>query len=236
MTTAGCDTPTSAWGLASSGNIAAPSSRPGVEVVGVSDVNQAAADERAEELGCPAFADHRAMFASTRPDVVVITTPHPFPRRRIPHRRRGSPAAPHPRSRPRRSSRLERPRQWLRPIGGSCHSAGGRNTILKTYGVRLLLWQRSEAGGDILMRSASSPNGAWRSPGRASGTASPSSTLTATHAERIAGATPAHPSAPDGSVPERNRLLRRIAMRSAAVLHETRLPASPDRPGGEVAR
>src|SRR4051812_17680361 len=50
----------------------------GVEVVGVSDVNQAAADERAEELGCPAFADHRALLASTRPDVVVITTPHPF--------------------------------------------------------------------------------------------------------------------------------------------------------------
>ena len=51
---------------------------PTVEVVGVSDVNQALAEERAEELGCPAFADHRAMIAATHPDVVVIMTPHPF--------------------------------------------------------------------------------------------------------------------------------------------------------------
>src|SRR4051794_29522004 len=50
----------------------------GVEVVGVSDVNRAAAEARAEELGCPAFTDHREMLARTRPDVVVITTPHPF--------------------------------------------------------------------------------------------------------------------------------------------------------------
>jgi predicted dehydrogenase len=53
-------------------------SLPTVEVVGVSDVNRAVADERAEELGCPAFSDHRELIASTRPDVVVITTPHPF--------------------------------------------------------------------------------------------------------------------------------------------------------------
>src|SRR6266542_4282863 len=53
-------------------------SLPTVEVVGVSDVNRAAADEQAEELGCPSFTDHRALIESTCPDVVVITTPHPF--------------------------------------------------------------------------------------------------------------------------------------------------------------
>src|ERR687885_73255 len=51
---------------------------PTVEVVGVADVNRALAEERAEELGCPAFDDYRALLAETRPDVVVIMTPHPF--------------------------------------------------------------------------------------------------------------------------------------------------------------
>jgi predicted dehydrogenase len=51
---------------------------PTVEVVGVADVNRALADERAEDLGCPAFDDYHALLAETCPDVVVIMTPHPF--------------------------------------------------------------------------------------------------------------------------------------------------------------
>jgi predicted dehydrogenase len=51
---------------------------PTVELVGVTDVNADLADQRAEELGCPAFADYRALLSQTRPDVVVIMTPHPF--------------------------------------------------------------------------------------------------------------------------------------------------------------
>ncbi|MCC6177657.1 MAG: Gfo/Idh/MocA family oxidoreductase [Chloroflexi bacterium] len=49
-----------------------------VEVVGVSDVNVSAGQARAAELGCPFFADYRRLFAETRPDVVVVMTPHPF--------------------------------------------------------------------------------------------------------------------------------------------------------------
>jgi predicted dehydrogenase len=51
---------------------------PTVELVGVTDVNAEHATQRAEELGCPAFADHRALLEATRPDVVIIMTPHPF--------------------------------------------------------------------------------------------------------------------------------------------------------------
>ena len=51
---------------------------PTAQVVGVTDVNRAVADQRAEELGCPAFADYQAMLVEARPDVVVIMTPHPF--------------------------------------------------------------------------------------------------------------------------------------------------------------
>jgi predicted dehydrogenase len=51
---------------------------PTVQMVGVTDVDQPVAEQRAEELGCPAFADYRAMLAEARPDVVVIMTPHPF--------------------------------------------------------------------------------------------------------------------------------------------------------------
>lgn len=51
---------------------------PTVQVVGVTDVNQTVAEERGEELGCPTFPDYRSMLAASRPDVVVIMTPHPF--------------------------------------------------------------------------------------------------------------------------------------------------------------
>ncbi len=51
---------------------------PTVELVGVADVNAEVAERRAEELGCPAFTDHRKMLERVRPDVVVVMTPHPF--------------------------------------------------------------------------------------------------------------------------------------------------------------
>jgi predicted dehydrogenase len=51
---------------------------PDVEVVGVADVNAELAEQRAEELGCPAFTEYRALLSATRPDVLVIMTPHPF--------------------------------------------------------------------------------------------------------------------------------------------------------------
>jgi predicted dehydrogenase len=53
-------------------------SLPTFQLVGVTDVNAAVAEERAEELGCPAFANDAQMIEATRPDVVVIMTPHPF--------------------------------------------------------------------------------------------------------------------------------------------------------------
>jgi predicted dehydrogenase len=49
-----------------------------LEVVGVADINQPAAEERAEQLGCPAFADHRQLLESTRPEAVAVLAPHPF--------------------------------------------------------------------------------------------------------------------------------------------------------------
>jgi predicted dehydrogenase len=49
-----------------------------VEVVGVSDLNTAAAAREADAFGCPFFADHRELLAATRPDAVAILAPHPF--------------------------------------------------------------------------------------------------------------------------------------------------------------
>ncbi|MBI3959042.1 MAG: Gfo/Idh/MocA family oxidoreductase [Chloroflexi bacterium] len=50
----------------------------GVQVVGVSDVVHTPGQERADELDCPFYTDHRQMLAETKPDVTVIITPHPF--------------------------------------------------------------------------------------------------------------------------------------------------------------
>lgn len=50
----------------------------GVDVVGGSDVVPEPGQDRAEELGCPFYPDHRQMLAETKPDVTVIITPHPF--------------------------------------------------------------------------------------------------------------------------------------------------------------
>lgn len=51
---------------------------PALELVGISDVNLVAAEQRAEQLGCPYFADHAELIASTRPEAVAILAPHPF--------------------------------------------------------------------------------------------------------------------------------------------------------------
>jgi predicted dehydrogenase len=49
-----------------------------LDVVGVADINLAAAEARAEELGCPAFATHQELLSATSPEAVAITVPHPF--------------------------------------------------------------------------------------------------------------------------------------------------------------
>jgi predicted dehydrogenase len=50
----------------------------GVELVGVADVNLTAAEQRAEELGCQFFGDHRELLSQARPDAVAVLAPHPF--------------------------------------------------------------------------------------------------------------------------------------------------------------
>jgi predicted dehydrogenase len=47
-------------------------------VVAGCDVAPQPGQQRARELGCPFFSDHRQMLAETRPDVVAILAPHPF--------------------------------------------------------------------------------------------------------------------------------------------------------------
>jgi predicted dehydrogenase len=48
------------------------------ELVAVSDIDATRGQPLASELGCPFYADHRAMLADTQPDVAVVLTPHPF--------------------------------------------------------------------------------------------------------------------------------------------------------------
>ncbi|MBS3967159.1 MAG: Gfo/Idh/MocA family oxidoreductase [Truepera sp.] len=48
-----------------------------VKVVGVADINAEAGHQRANELGCAFYTDHRAMLSETKPDIAVILTPHP---------------------------------------------------------------------------------------------------------------------------------------------------------------
>lgn len=47
-------------------------------IVGVTDVNATVGQQRADELGCPFYSDHRTLLAETKPDVATIITPHPF--------------------------------------------------------------------------------------------------------------------------------------------------------------
>lgn len=51
---------------------------PGAQIVGMSDVAVERGAARAAEYHCPFFASHRDMLAEVRPDIAVITTPHPF--------------------------------------------------------------------------------------------------------------------------------------------------------------
>jgi predicted dehydrogenase len=51
---------------------------PAVDLVGATDVNPQLGSTRAQELGCPFFADVSNMLESTQPDVAVILAPHPF--------------------------------------------------------------------------------------------------------------------------------------------------------------
>lgn len=47
-------------------------------IVGMADVAPERGRKRAQAAGCPFFTDHRALLSGAKPDVVVITTPHPF--------------------------------------------------------------------------------------------------------------------------------------------------------------
>jgi predicted dehydrogenase len=49
-----------------------------LDVVGVADINLAAAEQRAEQVGCPYFGDHRELLASTKPEAVAVLAPHPY--------------------------------------------------------------------------------------------------------------------------------------------------------------
>jgi predicted dehydrogenase len=51
---------------------------PGAQIVGLADIAAERVVARAEEIGCPSFTDHREMLEAVRPDVVVVTTPHPL--------------------------------------------------------------------------------------------------------------------------------------------------------------
>jgi predicted dehydrogenase len=51
---------------------------PAAHIVGMADISAERGAARAAEVGCPFFADHREALAKLRPDVAVITTPHPF--------------------------------------------------------------------------------------------------------------------------------------------------------------
>jgi predicted dehydrogenase len=48
------------------------------ELVAVSDINTELGQQRADELGCSFYADHRTMLTETTADVAVILTPHPY--------------------------------------------------------------------------------------------------------------------------------------------------------------
>lgn len=50
---------------------------PGAQIVAISDLDERRGGERATQLGCAFFRDHRPMLAEFHPDVAVICTPHP---------------------------------------------------------------------------------------------------------------------------------------------------------------
>lgn len=67
----------SAAGIAAT-HLAALKQFPAGQLVGMADVAAEAGAARAKEYGVPFFTDHRALLAEVKPDLAVITTPHPF--------------------------------------------------------------------------------------------------------------------------------------------------------------
>ncbi|MCL6509550.1 MAG: Gfo/Idh/MocA family oxidoreductase [Anaerolineae bacterium] len=59
-------------------HLRALSQLPAARIVGMSDVIPERGQPRAAVVGCPFFTDHCSMIEATRPDIVVICTPHPF--------------------------------------------------------------------------------------------------------------------------------------------------------------
>jgi len=51
---------------------------PEIRIVGMCDLVPDPMKARAAKAGCPTFTDWRAMFKAVKPDLVTITTPHPF--------------------------------------------------------------------------------------------------------------------------------------------------------------
>jgi predicted dehydrogenase len=51
---------------------------PAARLVGMADVAAERGAQRAADAGCPFFTDYRALLTQTRPDVVVVCTPHPL--------------------------------------------------------------------------------------------------------------------------------------------------------------
>jgi predicted dehydrogenase len=51
---------------------------PEIHLVAIADINVAAGQQRAQELGCAFYADYRQLLAVEQPDVVTIMTPHPL--------------------------------------------------------------------------------------------------------------------------------------------------------------
>ncbi|GAC1614951.1 MAG: Gfo/Idh/MocA family oxidoreductase [Ktedonobacteraceae bacterium] len=51
---------------------------PSVQLVAVSDIVSSLAQQRAAELHCAFYTDHRRLLAETHPDVAVVMTPHLF--------------------------------------------------------------------------------------------------------------------------------------------------------------
>jgi UDP-N-acetyl-2-amino-2-deoxyglucuronate dehydrogenase len=51
---------------------------PNAEIVAMADIAHERGAARAAEVGCPFFHDHQTLLASVVPDVIVVTTPHPF--------------------------------------------------------------------------------------------------------------------------------------------------------------
>ncbi|MGB9753393.1 MAG: gfo/Idh/MocA family oxidoreductase [Roseiflexus castenholzii] len=67
----------SAAGIAES-HLKALTGLPGATIVGMADIAIERGAARARAVGCPFFADHRAMLDAVRPDVAVICAPHPL--------------------------------------------------------------------------------------------------------------------------------------------------------------